>query len=58
MVGEEFCFSKISARICKLPAPLAQMVRACDSHSQGRRFDSYKAHQWLEKADYSAFGRN
>ena len=27
-----------------ISAPLAQLVRACDSHSQGRKFKSYRAH--------------
>ena len=35
---------RVTDSIVNAPAPLAQLVRACDSHSQGPRFDPWKVH--------------
>ena len=39
-------------------APLAQLVRAFDSHSKGRRFESYKVHTELRRNSAHIAGRS
>ena len=44
-------------RLSRLHAPLAQLVRAFDSHSKGRRFDPCKVHK-IKEGIAQAFLRN